>query len=121
VVLGDGEVPHHGGRVDRDLDVGRLAAIGGEVIQLGVHDGLEVAVGGDAHLVREVVLRGSNTARRRPDLLRRVEYASEGADPEEGAGAAAERERTPKRSRRCSRAEGRAVAYWGRTRVSSDT
>jgi hypothetical protein len=38
VVLGDGEDLHHGGRVDRDLDVGRLAAIGGEVIQLGVHD-----------------------------------------------------------------------------------
>jgi hypothetical protein len=70
VVLGDGEVLHHGGRVNRDLDIGGLAAIGGLVIQLGVHDhggvglpakvvahgGLEVAVGGDAHLVREVVL-----------------------------------------------------------------
>jgi hypothetical protein len=62
--------------------------------------GLEVAVGGDAHLVREVVLRGSNTARRRPR---------------------SQRERAPKRSRRCSRAEGRAVAYWGHTGVSSDT
>ena len=45
--------------------------------------GLEVAVGGDAHLVREVVFRGSNTARRRPRSLATREYASEGADPKE--------------------------------------
>jgi hypothetical protein len=31
VVLGDGEVLHHGGRVHGDLDVGGLAAVGGEV------------------------------------------------------------------------------------------
>jgi hypothetical protein len=114
VVLGDGEVLHHGGRVDRDLDVGGLMAIGGEVIQLGVHDhggielpaevvapgGLEVAIGGDAHLVQEVVLQGSDTTRRRllwytrpalrPRSLAMHRVCRRGSGPQRGAGAAAE-------------------------------
>uniref|UniRef100_J3LR48 Uncharacterized protein n=1 Tax=Oryza brachyantha TaxID=4533 RepID=J3LR48_ORYBR len=93
VVLGDGEVVDHGRLVERNLDVGRLGAVGREVevlevrlldhvvaervelaggrVELGVRDhgaaeltvevvaadGLEVAVGGDAHLVWEVILR----------------------------------------------------------------
>ena len=52
MVLGDGEVMHHGGRVDGDLHVRGLAAVGGEV------EVLEERLGDDIVAEREELASG---------------------------------------------------------------